>query len=251
MTETMTQPDHRTSEDIPEHLRERFIDELLAGRVERCGATTQASLDAGAEPWRIYQDLFRPALYRVGELWAMNRISVAKEHLATALVEQLMIDLYPQFPEHARQPRKVVLATVEDELHRIGLRMIADCFDALGWEALITESGCGTTELMETIDQEQPDLLGLSCSVAFHLPTLEHMLDQVQGRFPRLPILVGGQAFVAAEVDALAERPRVTLIRDLAALNAWISAFDQSPTASERDAAGPSPGLPTSAIAAR
>jgi methanogenic corrinoid protein MtbC1 len=215
---------------LSEAVKKQFTDGLLAGDIEGCRATTMSALDSGADPWLIYQDLFRPALYRVGELWACNQISVASEHLATAVVEQLMIDLYPHFAALASTQRKVVLATVEEELHRIGLRMTADVFDSHGWEPSIANTGCSTDGLVAVIEREHPDAVGISCSVAFHLETLVGMLETLQVRFPNLPLLLGGQAFVSGEGAELEALPSVTVIPDLQALNAWILAFDRLPS---------------------
>ncbi len=164
-----------------------------------------------------------------------------------------MVDLYPRFSGLAATERKVVLATVEDELHRIGLRMTAAVFDSLGWEPIITDSGCGTDELIEVVECERPEVVGLSCSVADHFETLAAMLRQLQGRFPGLPLLLGGQAFVSGEGAELAEAARVTLIRDLQGLQDWIIAFDR-PSAipsQPRCATGQPSDAPTEVCASR
>lgn len=239
MTTTKTHLKPRSGQGIALGVREQFIDALLAGDAARCEAATLAALDAGAEPLQIYQDLFRPALYRVGDLWSCNRVSVAREHLATALVEQLMLDLYPRFSGLAATECKVVLATVEDELHRIGLRMTAAAFDSLGWEPIITDSGCSTDELIEVVERERPEVVGLSCSVADHFGTLATMLRRLRGRFPGLPLLLGGHAFVSGEGAELAKTEQVSLILDLQGLQDWIIAFDRP------SAIPPQPGYAT------
>jgi methanogenic corrinoid protein MtbC1 len=38
----------------------------------------------------LYVQVFQRAMYRVGELWEHQRISVAVEHLATAIVERML-----------------------------------------------------------------------------------------------------------------------------------------------------------------
>jgi MerR family transcriptional regulator, light-induced transcriptional regulator len=49
--------------------------------------------------------------------------------------------------------------------------------------------------MLQKIDEQKSDLLGLSLSVYFNLPALLKALDAVSGSFPGLPVMVGGQAF--------------------------------------------------------
>ena len=44
----------------------------------------------------IYEKLFKISLYKIGELWEYNKISVATEHLASAIVESILNENYLQ-----------------------------------------------------------------------------------------------------------------------------------------------------------
>jgi methanogenic corrinoid protein MtbC1 len=42
----------------------------------------------------LYQRVIAPAMWRIGDLWEQGAISVADEHLATALTHQAMAGIY-------------------------------------------------------------------------------------------------------------------------------------------------------------
>lgn len=42
----------------------------------------------------LYETIIKKALYEVGELWEYNKISVATEHLASAIVEGILNEFY-------------------------------------------------------------------------------------------------------------------------------------------------------------
>ena len=65
----------------------RFIEALVAGQRGGCAAILDHYLKKQTPILEIYEHLFQPALYRIGDLWEANRISVASEHMATAIVE--------------------------------------------------------------------------------------------------------------------------------------------------------------------
>jgi methanogenic corrinoid protein MtbC1 len=60
---------------------------LLAGDRFNCKDIVQTLLDNKIDIKELYTDLFQRSMYEVGELWENNRISVANEHLATAITE--------------------------------------------------------------------------------------------------------------------------------------------------------------------
>lgn len=42
----------------------------------------------------LYENIIKKSLYEVGELWESNKITVATEHLASAIVEAILNELY-------------------------------------------------------------------------------------------------------------------------------------------------------------
>ena len=85
----------------------------------------------------FYNNLFQKSLYRVGELWESNRISVAKEHLATAITEGLLNLVYPKLfePEQYRKGRTILISCTANEFHQIGGKMVADVCELNGWDS--------------------------------------------------------------------------------------------------------------------
>ena len=172
---------------------------------------------------RVYQDLLQPALYRIGELWECGQISVATEHMATAITEELMNAVYPRLINRTRIGRKVVIATVEKEEHQVGAKMASDLFEMHGWDALFPGAGITTSELLALLDRERPALLGLSFTIPEHSASLLRMLQRIRAHAPRLPILVGGQGLRWTDTAAWPELENVSYIASLDALDAYLA----------------------------
>jgi len=79
-----------TEPALSELVYEEYLAALLAGDRARCTALVEELLAAGVGLKDLYVHLFQRALYRVGELWERQRVSVAVEHLATAITERLL-----------------------------------------------------------------------------------------------------------------------------------------------------------------
>ncbi len=180
---------------ISEQVFKRYTENLIAGDRTRCAVVVDELLSAGVAIKTIYQDLIQRSLYEVGDCWERNLITVASEHLATAVTEGLMNRIYTHIAPPPANGRKVVIASVENELHQVGGKMVADIFEMHGWDCDYLGANVPTGELERYIEDIRPDMLGLSLSVYMHMAVLKTMLDRLTRRFPKLPIIIGGQAF--------------------------------------------------------
>ena len=157
-----------------------------------CGGTDVAE---GAPGYvKLATHLFQPALYAVGQKWERNEITVAQEHLATALVQTLLVELFLKGPFQPIHDRKVLLAGIEHNQHVMGLRMVADAYELAGWSVQYLGANTPTRALLAQVDRTRPDLVGLSVSLVQQLPALRHCVSALRSEFAgRCPvILVGG-----------------------------------------------------------
>ena len=200
---------------LTELVYEEYLAALLAGDRARCTAIVEELLAAGVGLKDLYVHLFQRALYQVGELWEQQRVSVAVEHLATAITERLLTLVQPQVFDGPSREHSIIVACVGSEYHQIGGRMVADLCELQGWRGYFVGHSTPLPELLHLIDERRPTWLGLSLSIYFNLPALLTALDAVTGAYPDLPILVGGQAFRWSGVDALQGYPGVSYIASL------------------------------------
>jgi MerR family transcriptional regulator, light-induced transcriptional regulator len=179
---------------IGETIYQSYLAALLNGDRPVCGAIVRELCAAGAGVKDLYLNLFQRSLYQVGELWEGHRISVAVEHLATAITERVMMIVQPQVFGGPARERSIIIACVADEYHQLGAKMVADLAEMHGWRGHFLGANTPIEGLLQMIELHKPDLLGLSLSVYCNLPALLRALDALAGAFPGLPTLVGGQA---------------------------------------------------------
>ncbi|MCG8699604.1 MAG: cobalamin-dependent protein [Bacteroidales bacterium] len=207
-----------------------FIDALVEGKRTTCSEIAMQLLKENPSIINLYEGLLKESLYKVGELWEYNKISVATEHMATAIIESILNTLYPQIISSGEiNNKKVILACIEDEYHQVGIKMVSDMFEMYGWESLYLGANVPFNELLSFIEEIEPDVLAISLSIYFHLPLLKKMLESLNQQFPDLNIIIGGQAFRHLEDNDLANYKNVTLIMDLLTLSEHIKkiTYDQ------------------------
>ena len=200
-----------------------YLDNLLSGRRQACMATVQKLLDEKASVRAIYLDLFKRSLYDVGALWEHNKISVAVEHLATAITESLMSVVYPVLFRSERLGRRAVVACVANEYHQVGARMVADILELNGWDTAFLGANTPKPDVVDMIERTQPHVVGLSLAVYSRVSALEQTIELIRSRFADVPIVVGGQAFAWGGTEALAAYSGVTYVPSVDALETTIS----------------------------
>lgn len=188
---------------------ESYLAALIRGDRAECGRIVQELLAKGVPVKDLYHHLFQPALYRVGELWENQQISVAVEHLATAITERMLTLVHPTVFAGPPRGRTIIVACVADEFHQIGARMIADLCELSGWRGDFLGADTSISRLLKHIDDRRPSLLGLSLALPTNFPSLIQAIDAVTAAHPGLPIVAGGQAFRHGPMEALEARPAV------------------------------------------
>jgi MerR family transcriptional regulator, light-induced transcriptional regulator len=156
------------------------------------GGTDAANIAPGYV--QIATHLFQPALYAIGQKWERNEITVAQEHLATAIAQTLLVELFLKGPFQPPLGHTVLLAGIEHNHHVLGLRMLADAYELAGWSVQYLGANTPTQALLAQVDRAGPDLVGLSVSLVQQLPALRHCISALRSEFGgRCPlIMVGG-----------------------------------------------------------
>ena len=206
---------------ITDQVYQDYFALLLKGERMACSRIVQTLMDQNIQIQALYMDLFQKSLYAVGELWEFNKISVAKEHLVTAITEGLLNLIYPRLfeKELQKQNKKVVISCAANEFHQIGGKMAADIFELNGWDSHFLGANTPIQHMLEYIQDVKPDLLGFSVSVYFNLPSLKTGLDAVRSEFKNLDILVGGQAFNRGGKNLLKQYSGTHYVQSLNELN--------------------------------
>jgi len=170
---------------------ETFLRVLLTG--DRATALERARRElahGGLE--HVYEDLLKPALERIGELWEQGRLSLADEHVATAVVQATMTALYPEVRWPARGA-KAVVATVPGEEHALGARMVSDLLALDGWDDVYVPCGASAQALAARVREEGAVLVALSVSLRSHVPALRATIEAIHRAAPGAKILAGGR----------------------------------------------------------
>lgn len=161
-------------------------------------------IDAGAGFDDICEEILRPALYEIGDLWERGEIGVADEHLAAAISETVLacIGAITAAPPDG-EPRVLVCCS-DGEWHELGARMVGETFAAADWSVYYLGASVPADEVARMAAARRAHVLALSTTMPDNLPAAEATVTHVRAAAPGLRVLVGGQAYRGDEARAQA-----------------------------------------------
>jgi MerR family transcriptional regulator, light-induced transcriptional regulator len=174
-----------------------YLEAIRAGNRQRAFALVDRASAAGLDLRVLYLKVFQPALREIGRLWQANQLTVAEEHLATAITQSAMVRLYTQHEMPPGTGPTFLAACADSERHEIGLRMLCDFLDMESWHTLYLGASVPAASLLSMIRARQPNVVALSASITSHLSSLQAMISAVRQVTTKPPlIIVGGRPFL-------------------------------------------------------
>lgn len=153
-----------------------------------------ASLGVGA----FADSIAGPLMRRIGDDWHAGAISIAQEHLATAVVHDLLLDIMRGVGPKPGAPR-VVVATPSGERHVIGAAMFGAIAASDGWNVTWLGADLPAREIAEAAMASRATAVALG---VVHLERREERAAEIRALRAMLPgvrIIVGGAGAAALE----------------------------------------------------
>jgi DNA-binding transcriptional MerR regulator len=142
-------------------------------------------------PARFAQEFVAPLVREIGDRWASERLGIASEHLATAVLRALLGAALVPSSASLRGPR-IVFATPSGERHELGLQMAALAALSGGANPVYLGAEVPVEDLLAAAERAEVDALALSIAT---LPPAhaERGIAAIRAGLPdRVRLWVGG-----------------------------------------------------------
>jgi len=150
---------------------------------------------------RFLRERVVPMLEEIGNAWAQGRIEVRHEHFFSEVLEDILRSLRSGL-EPAGQGRPVILATLPDELHGLGLHIVALAVASAGRRVRVLGPHLPVDEIVQAADATDAAAVGLSISlVGLSTSTADAVRELREGLAPTTRIWLGGAG--AAHLEAI------------------------------------------------
>jgi 5-methyltetrahydrofolate--homocysteine methyltransferase len=183
------------SELNDEELVEQMFDDLYDGLKEEIEEGVNILLERGWEPYRILTEALVGGMTVVGKDFRDGILFVPEVLLAANAMKGGMAILKPLLAETgAPRMGKMVIGTVKGDIHDIGKNLVAMMMEGAGFEVVDMGINCPVESYLETLEKEQPDILGMSALLTTTMPYMKVVIDAMveKGIRDDYVVLVGG-----------------------------------------------------------
>ncbi len=176
---------------------------VLAGDEEQVKTLVETAL-AGAVPVRrILEEAMMPAMEEIGGRFARGEAFIPELVVAAYAMEEGMAVLKSRLGGEMKGRGKVILGTVEGDIHSIGKNLVRMCLEGAGYEVVDLGEGVKTERFVEAYTTMKPEILGLSALLSSTMLFMEKTIAAVRAVDPRARIIVGGAPVTQAFADRI------------------------------------------------
>lgn len=207
---------------ISEPIYLHFLNTLLEGNKQDAINIVSHLLEKKVDLKDIFINLFQRAMYRIGSMWETEKCSVADEHIATKITEGLIELVVHHNNGKPKNGKVAIISCIDKEFHELGAHIVAGYLEVNQWTVYFVGSNTPQEDLLKLISEKKPDLLGISNNFYIHFLRFTKLINSVNQNFPKLKIIVGGQALAEPASQGLLNFPNVTYIDSLNSLDKYL-----------------------------
>ncbi|MFH1946313.1 MAG: corrinoid protein [Acidobacteriota bacterium] len=164
----------------------------LKGR-EGADELTVKALHFGQSPQIILTEGLIAGMGVVGEKFRRNEIYLPDVLMSARAMTAAMNHIRPYFLSGDVQHKgKIVLGTVQGDLHDIGKKIVGMFFEGGGWNVIDLGVDAGMEKYLAAIEEHNPEAIGLSALLTTTMVNMEKITRAVKKKYPNVKVLIGG-----------------------------------------------------------
>jgi len=176
-------------------LYEKLAVELMKGNEQEVNRFTKEALDKGAEARQILDKGLLAGMDVVGKKFKAGDMFIPEVLLCARCMHGAMDILQPFLSEgDAAGAGKVVIGTVEGDLHDIGKNLVAMMMQGAGFKVVDIGTNISPQAFVDAVKEHQPQIIGMSALLTTTMPKMEetiHALEEAGVR-DQVKIMAGG-----------------------------------------------------------
>jgi 5-methyltetrahydrofolate--homocysteine methyltransferase len=185
-------------------LRQNVID----GNSAEVEDLVKQAIRAGLPPEKIMNEGLISAMTEVGQLFESGEFYVPEMLVAARAMKSGLEWLRPQLAAaHIQAVGKVVIGTVQGDLHDIGKNLVGMMLEGAGFEIIDLGADVSPQKFVDAVKEHQPDIVGCSALLTTTMPKMKSMIEALKeaGLRDRVKVMIGGAPITeqyAAEIGA-------------------------------------------------
>lgn len=179
---------------------------VIEMKVEKVTELTQKALDEGLGAEEILNKALVPAMDVVGEQYERGERYVPEMLLSAHAMKGAMEKLRPLLAKSGVEPKgRVVIGTVEGDLHDIGQNLVSMMLEGAGFEVYNLGAEVPAERFVEGAKEREADLVGMSALLTTTMIHMPEVIEALKGNGlrDRVKVMIGGAPVTQEYADEI------------------------------------------------
>ncbi len=176
---------------------QKMAQSILDGDSDAAITLAKQAIEAGVDPLEAISKGFVVGVNQVGESFACGQAFLPELVMAGEAMKAAVATLEPEMQRRGTTRQvfgKVVLATVEGDIHEIGKTLVGTMLAASGFQVYDLGVDVPSAKIIEKVKEVDADLVGLSALLTTTMVKQKEVIDELNklGLRKRVKVMVGG-----------------------------------------------------------
>jgi corrinoid protein of di/trimethylamine methyltransferase len=193
---------------MSEELLKKMAQSIIDGNVESAVSLANEGIAAGLEPMDAISNGFVVGVNAVGDAFGRGEMFLPELVMAGEAMKAAVAVLDPELRKRGTERRKlgkVVIATVEGDIHEIGKTLVTIMLNSSGFEVHDLGVDCPAEKIIGTAIEINADIIGMSALLTTTMIRQKEVIDELdkEGLRGRFKVMVGGAPITRDWVKAI------------------------------------------------
>ena len=179
-----------------EHLASVLVESMLQSDKVACKSLIEQALSLPLTPSKIFVCVIGKAMNRIGDLWHGGTITIAHEHRASEIANELIALVSEKTPHFSSNGFSAVVACVEGEQHELGAKFFSALLEIEGWHVYYLGSSLPAKDLAEYALVTKTDAVVISILASDHFERVDECLTALNALDEPPVVLIGGSDII-------------------------------------------------------
>ncbi|UCC97949.1 MAG: corrinoid protein [Phycisphaerales bacterium] len=170
-----------------------LADAVIKGDQKVAVEITKTALEEGAAPKSVLDEGLIAGMDIVGARFKKNEIYIPEVLIAARAMKMAMEILEPELVKAGVEPvGKLLIGTVQGDLHDIGKNLVAMMLKGAGFEVIDLGVDVGPEKFVEQIKASNAHLIGMSALLTTTMPGMERTIQALKDAGVSAKVMIGG-----------------------------------------------------------
>jgi corrinoid protein of di/trimethylamine methyltransferase len=183
-----------------------LYDAILTGNAKKAEAITKAAIEAKADLSELVGKYMIPAMDEVGQRFECNEYFVPELLIAARAMKTALELITPHLTGAAAQRAgRVVIGTVQGDLHDIGKNLVASMLEGGGFEVVDLGVDVPPEKFVEAVQGKEGSIVALSALLTTTMTMMKQVIDALSkaGLRDKTKVMIGGAPITQQFADEI------------------------------------------------